>query len=629
MPLHSSMKSKKYDLTPLARRILGFSTMRRRPRGVLPALLVLATLGCEGRPSRRALEDGQELGGPSIASIDLSHGAPEVAPHGLLGLQKPGQSFYDLLQVTRNLRTSTETRGVFVRFGGELGFARSLEVGRALGALRKAGKRIACHADGLTNGLMIVAAMGCDSISIPPAGSVETVGIGAQIIYLRRLLSEELKLSIDILQVGKFKGAEEPVTRDGPSDEARASLEGVLADLRKHQLNAVTGARTGADVRAALEDGPFAPDVAKARGLIDEIQYEDDARNALKKATGAVRIVPAFGHSGAASTEHDGADLVRALAGEPSGHGPVAILRAIGSITMGDDGGASPFGGTKDGITETGLGRQVAQLEADDSVKAVVLRIDSPGGSALASDLLWHRLMALRKKKKLVISVGDMAASGGYYLACTGDRIFAEPVSIVGSIGVVGGKIGIGTALERFGIHAETFPAKKDDPIAKNRVAYMSTFVPWDDATKARVRASMEGVYTLFLARISEGRSLPVDQIAASAEGRIFSGEQALARKLVDELGGLTEAVSAARQLAGLPADARAVLVEPTGGLLQSLAGDDLESRAKASAGSLLPDQLAQLRVLAPGVVSYVRALTPLAEGERMATTMPFAVTIR
>ena len=188
-------------------------------------------------------------------------------------------------------------------------------------------------------------------------------------------------------------------------------------------------------------------------------------------------------------------------------------------------GGGGPFGG-RDGITQKELSRELAEIEKNDDIKAVVLRIDSPGGSALASDLLWHDLMRIRAKKPIVVSVGEMAASGGYYLASTANVIFADPMSIVGSIGVVGGKVGIGGALERFGVHAETFPAAKEKPGAAARAAYLSMLSSWDDPTKARVLETMSGIYDLFLARVAEGRKTTPQAIAPHAEGRIFSGRE-------------------------------------------------------------------------------------------------------
>jgi protease-4 len=163
--------------------------------------------------------------------------------------------------------------------------------------------------------------------------------------------------------------------------------------------------------------------------------------------------------------------------------------------------------------------------------------------------------MRLRQQKPLVVSIGGMAASGGYYLACAGTKIVAERTSIIGSIGVVGGKFAVGKALADIGINAETVAANPD-PQRAARAAYMSALTPWDEPTRARVLASMEAVYDLFLKRITAGRNLPLETIAPSAEGRIFGGVEAAGRSLVDELGGLERAIALARELAELPTDA-------------------------------------------------------------------------
>jgi protease-4 len=303
-----------------------------------------------------------------------------------------------------------------------------------------------------------------------------------------------------------------------------------------------------------------------------------------------------------------------AATGEPAG--------TVGS----DEGGsyaveAADLGGDS-GISESELSPVLEKLEGDESVKAVVLRIDSPGGSALASDLLWHRLMRIRKKKTLVVSVGEMAASGGYYLASTGNAIIADPVSLLGSIGVVGGKVGIGNGLERFGVHVEVFPAKKDDLKAANRAAYMSPFVSWDEDTKARVRDSMESIYRLFLARVAEGRGTTPEKVAENAEGKIFSGEEAKRLGLVDELGGLEDAIAKARALAKLPADARVHVMSAGGGAIEQLLGGGADARI--SGVGLLVREL-----VVPSVAPFVTAYVPLLRGERTLAALPFGIVVQ
>lgn len=597
------------------------------PLGLVAALALGA--GCEGRPrsAPEASSAPAKTSGPYVATLDVSDGLPEAEDSGFLGLTPPKhRSLWDFLAAVEAVRKDKKVKGLFVRFGSaNFGAARAEEMGGALLELRRAGMPIHCHAESLGNTGMMAAAQACTKITISPAGDVDTVGLAGQVIYLRRLLVDELRLSVDILQVGKFKGAEEPLTRDGPSDEARASLEGVLADLRATWRETTRAGREKAGIEDAIEDGPFSPKAAVARGLADAVGYSDDALRDLEKAVGAGRHRARFGAGGGSDEEESLGELVRALAGDGAASGPVALVRAVGSISMG--GGGSPFGG-RGGITEHELSKQLASVEKDDDIKVLVLRIDSPGGSALASDMLWHDLMRIRAKKPIVVSVGDMAASGGYYLASTGNVIFGDPMSIVGSIGVVGGKVGVGGAVERFGVHAVTFPAAKEKPGAAARAAYLSFFSSWDDATKARVLESMTAVYELFLARVAEGRGTTPDKIAPHAEGRIFSGREGKRLGLVDELGGLRAAVAKARQLAKLPEDARVSVVGGRPAFLDSLEpGGAEESAAVRRAAGLDPVSL--LGRVAPEAAPFVTSLLPLAERERVLVATPFALWIR
>jgi protease-4 len=600
----------------------------------LLALLVgIAVLGgCDGRPRRggAGAKAHEPRSGPALVVIDLSAGVPEKEEGGLLG-PPPGRrrSFDSLLKVIDEAKRDKDTKGFYVKLGSaRFGMARAEEIGEVLGAVR-ATVPVHCHADSLGNASLLAAARACSKITLSPAGEVEAVGLAAQIIYMHKLLTEELHIDIDILQVGKYKGAEEPLTRDGPSPEARESLENVLVDLRGTWIDGISKGRDGhAGVREAAEDGPFAPPAAKDRGLIDDVTYEDEAREAAKTAVGAVREVVRFGPgSRTGGSEID--EMLRVFAGDESSSPQVMVLRAVGSISME---GSGLLGGD-DGITQKAFIRQIKRVTDDDAVRAVVLRIDSPGGSALASDLLWHALMKLREKKPIIVSIGDMAASGGYYLASTGNEIFAEPESIVGSIGVVGGKVGLGDALEHIGVHVETFPAKRGDDSAKARAAYESPFVAWDDATRARVLSSMTGVYELFIDRVAKGRKTTSDKIRPSAEGLIFSGVEGKKRGLVDTIGGLTAAVARAKELGGLPADALVRIFTASPRLADVIYGSE---GFEGSMPSIDPSKLSSPKPLltwlddvAPEVPSFVASLTPLATREHAACAMPFALIVR
>jgi protease-4 len=258
-----------------------------------------------------------------------------------------------------------------------------------------------------------------------------------------------------------------------------------------------------------------------------------------------------------------------------------------------------------------------------------VLRIDSPGGSPLASDLIWRELMELRKKKPVVVSVGSMAASGGYYIAAGADRIFSGQTSIVGSIGVFGGKIVVGPALQELGINAFTVPANPD-PAAAARAAYLSPFTPWDDATRERVRAHMQSIYDLFVARVAISRKMPEAKVRESAEGRIFSGLQGKERGLVDEIGGLSNALAWVKKRAGLAPDVPVSLEGARESLLDLLLlGEEAdESQARAALVRFEREHSLLLQI-PPKLRASVGALQPLLAGETAIAALPFALELR
>ncbi|WP_044987132.1 S49 family peptidase [Sorangium cellulosum] len=605
--------------------------------GALAAAASMAA--CTGRERAAPLPApaAGRLDEPAVIEIDLSRGLPESASASLFG-PPSGRTHAQLVRSLRELAEAESAKGFLVRLGSaRLAFARAHEIGRILGDVRKAGRPIVCHADEYNNATMLLAAAACSKLWLSPAGQVDTVGIAAQLMFAKGLL-DRLNVDVDFLQVGKFKGASEPFTREGASPEARQSLQSALGGLREAWLSGIVEGRGKQELREAVEDGPFAPEEAKARGLVDELGDVEAAIEDAKKLAGTELSVPRFGGAPRdPSLSRSLVDVFRSISGASTlGTPHVAVVPAIGGITMTASG--MPLG-SSDGIGERELGRIITRLTKDTSAKAVVLRIDSPGGSALASDLLWQKLMRLREEKPLVVSIGGMAASGGYYLACAGTKILAEPTSIIGSIGVVGGKFAVGKALADIGINAETVAANPD-PTRAARAAYMSALTPWDEPTRARVLASMEAVYDLFLKRITAGRNLPLETIAPSAEGRIFGGVEAHERSLVDELGGLERAIALARELAELPEDAPVEIEQDDGGLLELLAAGDetgedaarapdraaLKERAReAMAGALLPEWLG----VAPEIGTFAASMAPLLAGERALTVLPFAVTLR
>lgn len=623
------------------------SSRRARPLRLLCGAAVLASAAgaCEGRApqgvsttAKTQSEASQGLGGPAVLELDLRGGIAETPGGGLFS--PGGGTFTELVDALREIRDADDTKGMFVRFGaGRLGFARAHEIGRILGEIRAKNKPVVCHADDYDNASYLAASLGCSSVWVSPAGGVDTVGIAAQLLFAKSFLAR-YKVDVDYLQIGKYKGAEEPFTRDAPSPEARQSLETALRGIRSAWLAGIAKGRGDKVGPAAIEDGPYSSEGAKAKGLVDEVGYLDAARDDAKKAAGATRVRRRFGGREEPSLGRGIAEMFRGMSG--SGGAPhVAVLPASGAISM-SGGGGFPLGGS-DGISERVLGREIQRLTDDDATKAVVLRIDSPGGSALASDLLWGKLMKLRAEKPLVVSVGGMAASGGYYLSCAGTKIVAEPTSIVGSIGVVGGKLSFGQALGEYGIHAETVAAAPE-PDAAARSAYMSPFASWDDRTRERVRSSMQAIYDLFVKRVAEGRGLPAEQVGKFAEGRLFAGEDARSLGMVDVVGGLEDAIKLAMELAEVPADTPVDLVGQPPTLFEALASEDSAGEkapaapaadaarrvaVDAARGVAADAFLAPFVAQVPELGAFAGAFAPLLSGERVLAVTPFAVAIR
>jgi protease-4 len=587
----------------------------RRTLGACACLLGLATVaGCKGRP--RAWDvpveaERPQRGGATALEFDLGAGAPETTKGGMLSM--PSRHTFDALVASLHLAGKRkDLRGVFVSFGAApLGWARAHELADALAALKEKKVPVLCHADAWDNGTYAAAARGCEVIAMSPGGEVELTGPAATVTYARELLVDKLKAQVDILQVGKFKGAAEPLTRDGPSDEFRASIDGALGAIQASYKTAL--AARGADALAG--QGPFVGDEAKAKKLVDLLVDRAGARAELKKRSGDAPVVVAFGPGVEAAGKLGLADVVRLLAqpGDATARPHVRLVRLHGEISLGGEGGG-PFGSSS-GIVSRRVVERAHALADDARVKAVVLRIDSPGGSALGSDLMWIALEALRRKKPVIVSIGEMAASGGYYLACTGHRVFAEPESIVGSIGVVGGKISFGGALAQVGVHTASF----GDP----RAAQLTSMTEaWDDATRARLLDTMRGIYKLFLQRVGEGRGKDPTSFDPAVEGRVFGGERAKELGLVDEIGGLGAALEHARK-AGHLEDGAPVVIDDATSFFDLLAPDDDEVFAPLGAKAT-PELLALRRWL----TTFARVSLE-AQPRYVATMLPAPLLVR
>jgi protease-4 len=602
---------------------------------VVPAVIsgLVLVPACTGRP--RSGDFGPVKGRPApksfgagkLAEIDLTEGAPESGTDGPFFPLPASRTYTGLIRAIERLQADEQATGVFVRLGSaELGWSKSEEIGRLLARLRSDGLSIVCHAHGLHNSTLWLVARGCDRLWLSPAGEMDTAGIASQMVYLKGAL-DKLDVSADFLHMGNYKSAAEPLTSEGPSEASREAMKELLGSMRSTWLEGLNKERKDAHLGSFAEHGPYSPRESLERGVVDALGYESDALLEAKKRAAAGKVVPVFGPKTSTGRAFDVAELIRVIAGVEggtTGRPTIAVVIASGGISM-------EAGGLLDGsgITARALTKTLHRLANNSDVKAIVLRIDSPGGSALASDLLWHEVRETVARKPVIASVADMAASGGYYLASAATRIVAEKTSLVGSIGVVGGKLVIGSALEKHGINSVTFAASPE-PGAEQRAAYMSALTPWNDETRGRVRAQMQEVYELFIDRVATGRKMAKEDVARSAEGRVWTGAQALERRLVDEFGGLDRALALARKLGRVDERAPVIVEGGIESLLETLFSSDDASEAEVAR---VLEQSARrrstlLRNMPERWVASLESAEPLLQHEQVLTALPFALTV-
>lgn len=454
------------------------------------------------------------------------------------------------------------------------------ELRDAVFELRRAGKRVICHADSLgTGGLFLCAA--ANRIVITPSGDVHVSGLRSSNLYLSELLAK-LGVKADFVRAGEYKSAPEQLTSRQASEPAR---ENRIELMQQSEIELSSGLALGrnltvADVRQTLGEGPFLANSALEHKLIDAITFGDELEKEVRAATGReTRLV-----------EEKLAPLQSDTFGK---EGSIAVVYVDGELT---DGKSSdmPILGVHTSGAET-LSETLENLRENRNVKAVVLRVDSPGGSSSASDALWRAVSLTAKEKPTIVSMGGVAASGGYYLASAATRVFTNPSTVTGSIGVYYGKGDVSELLARIGVDVETY---KTQPNADAE----SWFRPFTTEERQAMSAQVQTLYELFLARVAEGRKLTTQQVDAVGKGRVWTGRQAVAHKLADETGGLRQALAFARQQARLSDNAPILeLPIPERSLLMEVAGF---SRAQEQSTSAVPAPIRQvLRAVAPIVI--------------------------
>jgi protease-4 len=474
-------------------------------------------------------------------SLELPSPIADASPHAFTG---DGTSLLGLLQVLEAAAEEPRVEGVLLRIAGAPGgLAKAQSLRRAIQAVRTRGKRIVAWSESLDLESLYVASA-ADRIWIPETGRVFVVGLRIDGVYLRDLLAR-FDVKPDLVRIGTHKSAGEMFTEGRMSDNQREQLEAVVDDAFDALVAGIAAGRglEAARVRELIDRGPFGARGACEVGLVDACLYRDEIEEGIAREA-------------ARGTDRPGEPRwvdARALPALRAAAGARELWTERPRIAYVVAEGAIVRGKTGRGIASEAHEATLHRLTEDPNVRGVVLRIDSPGGDALASDLLWRAVRTLRREKPVVASLAEVAASGGYYLASAADWVFAEPSMLTGSIGVIGGKFDLGGLYRRYGVGR--------DAVERGARAGMLTDARgFTEDERDAVRAEMHELYEAFVARVAEGRGLTRDAVLRGAEGRVWSGSRALGLGLVDGLGGPLEALREARRRAGLRAEA--VLLE-------------------------------------------------------------------
>jgi len=443
------------------------------------------------------------------------------------------RSFVRLLWRFERLRRDPAVRAVLFAPRGEVGgLAHAEELREAFARLRASGKRVACHLTEATASTWYACA-GTDRVTVDPAGGIRLAGLRAARFYLGPALWS-VGVRTDFVRIGDWKSAPEQFTREGSTGPAREQEERLLDDSLAHLVEGVAASRSlsADEARAAIVGGPYTAREARARRLIDAVQTFDAAERSLAFA------------SRAAAVDYDGYAPVRSrrwAAGRS-----VAVILVDGDIVDGQSSEVPAVGMRR--VGDETLAAAIRAAAASPRVGAIVLRVDSPGGSALASDLVWRAVAAANRRKPVIASFARIAASGGYYLGSAAREIVADPSTLTGSIGIFYGKADVAGLLERLDVRVEL--ARRGD-----RADMESLYRPYTPEERRFLAEKIGEFYNLFLARVAQGRRRTPAEIDAVGEGRVWSGSRAREVGLVDRLGGLMVALDRARALGELGDD--------------------------------------------------------------------------
>jgi protease-4 len=557
----------------------------------------------------------------------------ELVLRGPLVEVKPAFSFSPRMKTLRSvmeqmdkIRKDDEVVGVLLKIEElDSGWAKLQELRDKILQLRADDVEVIAYLEDSDNAEYLLACA-ADRIVLTPAGIVGLAGLRAEVMFYKGLL-DKLDVEADMYAVGKYKSAIEPYTHDTMSEPQRETLNAILDDLYEQQIAMIDQGRERIDATMAkdlIDRGPFTAQEAYEAGLVDELKYYDELLASLEAEWGSeIELVSDYGKQTKQTQELTGfAGFMKFLsmlttANRPSGQTgrpKIALIYANGMIMPNTP--TDPFS-TGQVITPNQAAKALREAREDNSIRAVVMRVDSSGGSALASDAIWREVMLTQREKPVVASMSDVAASGGYYIAMAAGTIVAEPGTITGSIGVLGGKLNLRGLYNKVGLTKEIITRGRN----ANLYSDYDNFTPTE---RERLEKLLETIYGIFVQKAAAGRGKTEAELHEIAQGRIWTGKQAKAVGLVDELGGLDAALAIAKKRVALSPDAPVdIIVLPKPKTFLEMLMEDMEMEARISITNDLSIPMSLVTALPH--LHWLR----LFANESVAAVMPFEIKIK
>ncbi len=577
---------------------------------VLVAFIGIALIWATFRKSEPSIRDN------SVLTLRVAGSLPDYSPDDPFKkyFGGPDQSLTGLVMQFKKARVDKRIKGILldVDLSG-VGWGKAEELRDAITDFRTSGKPVYAFIEfGLNKEYYIATA--CDKIIVPPPGNLFINGLAADVMFFRGSL-DKLGIYPDIYQIGKYKSAGDTFTQKQMTDAHREYINSLLDDLYGRYVTTIAQARhkTPEEVRALIDNAPYSAAQAKQAGLIDEALYRDDVEKEFKKLLG-YKDTDQFVPIRAADYRDVSPESLGLNKGER-----IAVIYASGDIGSGSSQN-SPSGDQS--IGSDTVVKALNDAAADKTLKAIVLRVDSPGGSGLASDIIWHAVEAANAKKPVVVSMSDVAASGGYYISASAAKIIAQPSTITGSIGVVAGKPVMRGFYDWLGISNEYVLRGKTAGMFRETEKFSDEervkFEEWIKTT----------YYQDFVPKVAKGRNKDAQFIDSVGQGRVWTGAQAKDRGLVDDFGGLDKAIEVAKQLAKIPADKgveRVILPYPTTFLQELLSGGGDNSNTQIEQQRAV---FAAMPEDARRALRYMQLMDKMKHGESM-LLMPFDLRIK